>query len=91
VRRLAKIDESDGLGLGLQLRRFDVAAGARHEFGAPERGQRLLYVIRGTGSVVTVDGECGLGPESVIWLAAGEQCTVRAGAEGLSLLAAAPA
>ena len=79
-------------GLGLELRRLEVAAGASAPVETGGAGERFLYVIRGSGTARADDAELPLDVESVLWLEPGERCVVVGGPDGLEALAArAPA
>ena len=73
-------------GFGMELSRAEVEPGAEIDAAVGGDGERMLYVIAGTGTAIVGSDELALAPESVLWLQPGEGCRLAAGAEGLAVL-----
>jgi quercetin dioxygenase-like cupin family protein len=81
------------LGSGaLQVERVTLESGTRTSASGTPAGENFVYVIRGSGRARVGAQVFELQPESVLWLEAGDRCSLEAGAEALEvLLCRAPA
>lgn len=78
----------DLLGVGLELRRLALAAGAQSTGIEAATGERVLYVVRGDGRAVVGDQVFSLEHESVLWLEPEDAPELTAGSGGLEVLIA---
>ena len=70
----------------LQVERLTLDASAKTPSTAAPDGEHFLYVIRGTGTARVGSESFTLEPESMLWLEAGDEYSIEAGAEGLEVL-----
>jgi hypothetical protein len=79
---------ADLLGVGLELRRVALGAGAPSTGIEAASGERVLYVIRGDGTAVVGGETFALDHESVLWLEPEDAPALTAGPRGLEVLIA---
>ncbi len=70
----------------LQVEHVTLDASAKTPAIAAPDGEHFLYVIRGTGTARVGAGMFPLEAESMLWLEAGDEYSIEAGAEGLEVL-----
>lgn len=84
--RTVLADPASGRGLPMRAERWRLDAGASGPVADAARGETMVYVIAGSGTVRVGDAEYEVEPETVIWLTAGDRFSLRAGANGLEIL-----
>ena len=70
----------------LQVERLTLDASAKTPSSAAPDGEHFLYVIRGAGTARVGPQSFALEPESMLWLEAGDEYSIEAGAGTLEVL-----
>lgn len=70
----------------LHIERIALDPGAHTPPAQAPDAEHFLYVIRGAGSAHVGSKSFPLEPESILWLEAGDTCSLEAGADGLEVL-----
>jgi quercetin dioxygenase-like cupin family protein len=76
----------------MEAQRWSLRGHAQGPIQTHTQGERMLYVIAGSGLTLIGSERAALAPETVVWLEPGDRYQLEAGPAGLEVLeAAAPA